>query len=708
MKNTASKRIIASFLLLFCIAVLTAIAPTTTIAAQLAAADYFQPIAPGEDQLKAGKLIVDQLMYKHYRQLDFDDELSVKIFNRYLSDLDSNHNYFCAADIREFEEYRLQLDDMLKSGDLSPAYRIFNRYQERLVERLVNLLNRLDGELQTLDFAADDYFDTDRENAPWAACGAELDGIWHQRLKATVLELKLAGKSMAEIEETLTRRFRNQLTQAGRMRSEDAFQAYMNSVSALFDPHTQYLSPRSSENFSINMKLSLEGIGAILRMEDEYVQVVRLVPGGPADKGRQLKATDRIVGVGQGDTGEMIDVIGWRLDEVVQLIRGPKGTVVRLEILPAEGKNKSATRREINIVRNTVNLEEQSAQKKILNVERGGTMHKIGVILLPAFYADLGAMQTSGSDYRSTTSDVRRLLQELTEAGVEGVVIDLRDNGGGSLHEANMLTGLFIKRGPTVQIRSTSGRIDVLKDPDPEIVYEGPLVVLVNRLSASASEIFAGAIQDYGRGLIIGEPTFGKGTVQSLRSLNHGQLKITSAKFYRISGESTQHKGITPDFSYPSLYDSEEIGESALEDALPWDKIRAASYNQYSEALPALIPQLADRHANRLQSDPYYRYLNERRARLQEVRKQTRLSLREEERRLERGQDEEWRLAVENRLRAARKQPPLKSIGDLESEEEDKHLLRPHMDENDPLFIESSQVLLDLLDFSGQTAARHQ
>ncbi|MCS5575373.1 MAG: S41 family peptidase, partial [Pseudomonadales bacterium] len=355
------------------------------------------------------------------------------------------------------------------------------------------------------------------------------------------------------------KRFRNRLSRTQKTNSEDVYQLYMNSYTRTYDPHTQYFSPRTSENFNINMSLSLEGIGAALQLEDEYTKVISLIPAGPADKTGQLKPNDRIVGVGQGEAGEMVDVIGWRLDEVVQLIRGKKGTIVRLDVIPAANPDDSASRI-ISITRNKVELEEQSAQSEVIELEQFGHVHKIGVIDIPTFYVDFKALQIGDRNFKSTTRDVKRLLRELIAEKVDGVVIDLRDNGGGSLQEAKMLTGLFIDRGPTVQIRSKSNRVDILDDRDISVIYDGPLAVLVNRLSASASEIFAGAIQDYERGIIIGSQTFGKGTVQSLLPLNRGQLKLTQAKFYRISGESTQERGIIPDIIYPANYDPNSIG----------------------------------------------------------------------------------------------------------------------------------------------------
>ncbi|MBT6892430.1 MAG: carboxy terminal-processing peptidase, partial [Gammaproteobacteria bacterium] len=441
---------------------------------------------------------------------------------------------------------------------------------------------------------------------------------------------------------------------------------YMNSFTKTYDPHTQYFSPRTSENFNINMSLSLEGIGAVLQLEDEYTKVVSLVTAGPADKAGVLKPNDKIVGVGQGKTGEMVDVIGWRLDEVVQLIRGRTDTVVRLDIIPAS--DADADPKIISIVRNKVELEEQSAQSEVIELEQFGAPHKIGIVSIPTFYIDFQALQKGDRNYKSTTRDVKKLIRDLLAQDVDGIVIDLRNNGGGSLQEAKLLTGLFIDRGPTVQIRSKSNRVDILDDRDISIIYDGPLAVLVNRLSASASEIFAGAIQDYERGIIIGSQTFGKGTVQSLLPLNRGQLKLTQAKFYRISGESTQEKGIIPDIKYPSSYDPESIGESTLDGPLPWDKITATNYRR-KNSINHLVPELKSLHDERVSDNAEFNYLEEAFAYRKTRNEDDTVSLNEEQRKQEKSDREEFWLALENKKRVALGQEPIASLDELDEEE---------------------------------------
>ena len=497
--------------------------------------------------------IVNALSTRHYVPAALDNELSSRIFDAYIEDLDPSKSYFLQSDIDEFERYRYKMDEALKRGNLSPAFDIFNRYHVRVTTRFEKVLAILDQGLERFDFTISEDLLIDRETIPWAQTEKQLDELWRKRVKDAILNLKLTDKEPEKIQELLHKRFSNRLTRSRQTNNEDVYQLYMNSFTKTYDPHTQYFSPRTSENFNINMSLSLEGIGAVLQLEDEYTKVVSLVTAGPADKAGVLKPNDKIVGVGQGKVGDMIDVIGWRLDEVVQLIRGQKDTVVRLDIIPAS--ESDADPKIISIVRNKVELEEQSAQSEVIEIEQFGAAHKIGIVSIPTFYIDFQALQKGDSDYKSTTRDVKKLINDLVAQGVEGIVIDLRNNGGGSLQEAKTLTGLFIERGPTVQIRSKSNRVDILDDRDTSFLYDGPLAVLVNRLSASASEIFAGAIQDYDRGIIIGSQTFGKGTVQSLLPLNRGQLKLTQAKFYRISGESTQEKGIIPDITYPSSFD---------------------------------------------------------------------------------------------------------------------------------------------------------
>lgn len=621
----------------------------------------FEPLEPNRTHSVTSQQILNNLLRGHYEHRRLDDKLSSKVLDILLDDVDSTRSYFLASDIREFEKYRLQLDDALARGDMEPGFVIFNRFEQRVSERLSFLLNELKNNAAKYQFDGDDTLELDREEAPWATSSSELDQLWLKRLKNSMLNLKLAGKEKKDIIELLSKRYQNQLNRVHLSKPEDAYQTFMNAVTRSFDPHTQYFSPRNTENFNINMSLSLQGIGAVLQTEDEHTKVVRLVPAGPADKAGNLEPADKIIGVGQNADGDMVDVIGWRLDEVVDLIRGPKGTTVRLEILPSSGSgNESKT---VAIIRDEVKLEEQSAQKEIIEIKDGDHSRKVGVIDIPTFYIDFKGRMENKPDYRSTTRDVARLIQELKMDGVEGLIIDLRNNGGGSLEEAISLTGLFIPTGPVVQVRSIRGRVEVLQDQDPGVLYDGPLTVLVNRLSASASEIFAGAIQDYGRGLVVGGQTFGKGTVQSLRPLHHGQLKITQAKFYRVSGDSTQHQGVIPDILFPSLFDKDKIGESALDEALPWDTIRPAEHEK-SGSLTKLVPTLRDQHQQRISDNPDFLFMREQKALITELRDKTQVSLNEKVRKEEREANDQRRLALENSRRKAKGMPLLDSLDD--------------------------------------------
>ena len=665
------------------------------------ASQEFTPLAPDRQQREASIHIARNLLLSHYRKQDIDKQLSAKVFDNYLNTLDGQRLYLLQSDIDEFEPYRYRLHGALKTGQLEPGFRIYNRYLERVIQRLRKQLAFVENGLSQLNFDADEYILTNREETPWAQNEDELDDVWRRRIKSAALSIVLGGETLDDARDTLRKRYENQLKRNLQVRSEDAFQAYMNAFTTVYDPHTNYLSPRSSENFNINMSLSLEGIGAVLQADNEYTKVVRLVPGGPAQKQGQLKPADRIVGVAQGDD-EMINVVGWRLDEVVDLIRGPKRSVVRLEVMPAESKIETDTK-EIRIVRDQVKLEDQAASSNILKIERNGLTRTVGVIDIPTFYADFQGMQRGDPNYKSTTRDVLKLLREMqAEQNLDGLVIDLRGNGGGSLDEANRLTGLFIPRGPTVQIRGANDRVEIMEDPDPELVYGGPLIVLVDRLSASASEIFAGAIQDYGRGLIMGSPTFGKGTVQSVRPLNHGQLKITQAKFYRISGASTQHKGVVPDIIVPDTVDRSKVGEDALEHALKWDAIEAAKY-MHADVIQNLKDVLAQKHEQRFSKHPEYKILMEEIALLEEQRNREKVTLNKAKREADNKAFDEAQLALVNKRRELQGLKPFKSIQEWEDHEE----ATVGEEDKEPDFVvkESAEVLIDLLELSTQMAA---
>ncbi len=657
-------------------------------------------LEPSKEEIKAARSSVLMLKHLHYEHKKLNDALSSVVFDRYLKDLDGSRSYFLASDIKEFEAYRNELDDDLTKGELGHAFFIYSRFQQRGTERLNYVLHALSKGVEHLDFSTNVSLETKREDVPWPKSTDELDNLWHKRLMSTVLSLKLSGKDNAAITKMLTKRYQTQLNNMNRNKADDVFQIFMNSFAETYDPHTEYFSPRTSENFNINMSLSLEGIGAVLQSEDEYTKIVRLVPAGPAEKSKQLKPNDRIVAVAQAND-DFVDVIGWRVDEVVDLIRGPKDSVVRLQVLPASAVDEHQTKI-VTITRKTIKLEEQAARKRIIEITRNNKPYKIGVITLPTFYADFAAMQAGDPNYRSTTRDVTHLITELKAEKVDGLVLDLRNNGGGSLSEANSLVGLFIETGPTVQVKNANGEVELLGDSDASVAYDGPLVVMVNRLSASASEIFAGAIQDYGRGLIVGSTSFGKGTVQSLRDLNHGQLKLTEAKFYRISGASTQHKGVEADVNFPNIFQGADVGESSLENALTWDTIGSARYlpfNGFSRQLAALRIKSQERQAN----DPDFRYLNEQIALAETLKKDTTISLNEAKRRKEQDDLDAKRLAIENERRTTKGQALLKTWREAEAaSDEDKaandEFAEPSKKEKpeDEAFVtEAAQILLD-------------
>ncbi|WP_313517031.1 carboxy terminal-processing peptidase [Pseudomonas sp.] len=651
-------------------------------------------LQPDREQVIASLNVVELLKRHHYNKPPLNDERSVKIYEGYLKALDPSRSYFTAGDIAEFDKWRTQFDDFLKGGNLDPGFAIYRRHLDRLEERLNFALAMLDKGVENIDFSVDEDLLTDREKAPWAKNTAELDDLWRKRVKDEVLRLKLAHKEPKAIQELLTKRYRNQLARLDQTRSEDVFSAYINAFAQTYDPHTNYLSPDNAENFDINMSLSLEGIGAVLQNDNDNVKVVRLVPAGPAEKSKQISPADKIVGVAQGDD-EMVDVIGWRLDEVVKLIRGPKGSKVRLEVIPASNGPNDQTSKVVSITREAVKLEEQAAKKSVLKLEHAGREYKLGVIELPAFYLDFKAYRAGDPDYKSTTRDVKKLLGELQEEKVDGVVIDLRNNGGGSLQEATDLTGLFIEQGPTVLVRNADGRVDVLADENPGAYYTGPMAVLVNRLSASASEIFAGAMQDYHRALIIGGQTFGKGTVQTIQPLNHGELKLTLAKFYRVSGQSTQHQGVLPDVDFPPVVNTHEIGESSLPEAMPWDSIRPAISAERDPFAPFLA-ELRSRHEARAAQNPDFVFTQERLKLAQQLMDEKTVSLNEAKRRAEQTKVEGEQLAMENTRRKAKGEEPLKEL-----KEEDEDAVPSPEDktkpEDDAYLQETGQILLDYL-----------
>ncbi|URM27428.1 carboxy terminal-processing peptidase [Pseudomonas frederiksbergensis] len=658
------------------------------------AANSWDKLQPDRDEVIASLNVVELLKRHHYSKPPLDDARSVIIYDSYIKLLDPSRSYFMASDIAEFDKWKTQFDDFLKSGDLNAGFTIYKRYLDRVKARLDFALAELNKGVDKIDFTARETLLVDRKDAPWLKTTADLDDLWRKRVKDEVLRMKISGKESKQIQETLTKRYKNQLTRLDQTRAEDIFQAYINTFAMSYDPHTNYLSPDNAENFDINMSLSLEGIGAVLQSDNDQVKVVRLVPAGPADKTKQVAPADKIIGVAQGNK-EMVDVVGWRLDEVVKLIRGPKGTVVRLEVIPASNAPNDQTTKIVPITREAVKLEDQAVKKSVLNLKQDGKDYKLGVIEIPAFYLDFKAFRAGDPDYKSTTRDVKKLLTELQKDKVDGVVIDLRNNGGGSLQEATELTSLFIDKGPTVLVRNADGRVDVLEDENPGAFYKGPMALLVNRLSASASEIFAGAMQDYHRALIIGGQTFGKGTVQTIQPLNHGELKLTLAKFYRVSGQSTQHQGVLPDIDYPSIIDTKEIGESALPEAMPWDTIRAAIKPALDPFKP-YITQLKSEHDVRTAKDAEFVFIRDKLALAQKLMSEKTVSLNEADRRAQHADIEAKQLAMENIRRKAKGEEPLKEL-----KKEDEDAIAAEQDktkpEDDAYLSETGRILLDYL-----------
>jgi carboxyl-terminal processing protease len=607
-------------------------------------------LEPTDEQRQAAVEIADSLRYGHYADINFDEAWSQDTFLSYLDILDGQRAYLLRSDIEPYRHLETGMADAIFNGDLDDVFNLYNTFSERQRTRLESLLTQLDEGLD-FNFDSNERLEIDREEAPWASRKSELNELWRKRLKNDALTLALTDQDNEQIETNLRQRYEGQLTRLEQTESEDVFGVLMAAVTSSIDPHTGYLSPRQGESFDIQMSLSLEGIGALLQSDGEYVKVASLVPGGPAERAGVLEPADRIIAVGQED-GELVNVVGMRLDNVVDLIRGPKGSVVRLDVVPAQAVDMTRSQ-VVEITRDTVSLEDQAASSEIIEVGRDGEPHRLGVINVPTFYVDFDAWQAGEEEYRSTTRDVAKEVERLKEADVEGIVLDLRNNGGGALQEANSLIGLFVDRGPTVQVRDAQGRIQLYGDSEAGTLYDGPLGVLVNRLSASASEIFAGAIQDYGRGLVLGTPTFGKGTVQTLNELSHGQIKLTRAKFYRISGDSTQNRGVEPDIDFPSLIDPERIGESSLDNALAWDTVQNVQYRRYGEP-ENMLDTLIAQHDTRAQDNPNFRYLERQSTLARQLREQhTSVSLNREQRKREMEAQEAEQLSLENQRRRA-------------------------------------------------------
>lgn len=650
-------------------------------------------IVPGSDQVLITKLTSQILQNYHYRKNKINDSLSVIIFKNYIESLDNNKMYFFKSDYDMFAKSSEMFDDLILNGNLDIPYKIFNVYKQRLNERIKDIRKILSKEF---DYTTKETIIIDREKEKWAENEAEMYDLWEKRIKNDALNIKLANKDWPKIRETLLKRYESYRHIILRYNEEDVFQLFLNAFSTATDPHTNYFSPKTSEDFKINMSLSLEGIGATLRFIDDYTTIVELVPGGPAFKSGKINPNDKIVSVGQGDDGEMVDVVGWKTDDVVLLIRGEKGTKVRLELLPADSRPDMPTKL-VSLVREKVKLEEQAASKEIININESGKNYKLGVIKIPGFYSDFEAKGSGDKEFRSTTRDVKKLLGELQKEGIDGIIIDLRNNGGGALSEAIDLTGLFIEKGPVVQVKNSDGSIEIGEDTDPSLVYNGPLAVLVNKFSASASEIFSGAIQDYGRGVIIGNTTFGKGTVQNLVDLQRfirnpqnkiGQLKLTIAKYYRVNGSSTQHKGVSPDVKFPDILSDEEYGESASPSALPWDQIGTTNFKKFSD-ISKYIPELNKKHNNRIKNNPEFKFLLEDIDEYKKLKLKNEYSLNETDRKLERDKSEaKQKIRETERFNYAKIEKPA-----------NKEVKIKNLFIDDPLLEESGHILANFVEF---------
>jgi carboxyl-terminal processing protease len=646
---------------------------------------------PTEKQRRVSKLVSAVIERSHYRQTAINDPVSSVMLDRYLSGLDPMRSYFTTADTKEFERIRYQLDDAVINGTVDPAFAVYNRFQTRNRERLNYALELLK---QEPDFTVDESFDYDRAKAPWPSTDAEMNELWRKRVKNDALSLMLTGKTWVEARDVLRKRYERALKNLDKVTNEDVFDVFMNSFAHVFDPHSNYFSPRDSDEFKIQMSLSYEGIGASLSVVDDFVVVQNVIAGGSAAVSGLVNANDRITAVGEGKDGKLVDVAGWRIDDVVQLIRGKGGSTVRLQVLPA-GAAPGSTEKVISLVRSKISLEAQAAKKDIRTIKRDGRDMKVGIITVPSFYQDTDAAQSGDPNYRSLTRDVRKLIDGLKTEGVEAIVMDLRADGGGNLQEAIGLTGLFIGTGPVVQVRQTGGQIEALDDTDSTVAWSGPLTVLIDRFSASASEIFSGAIQDYGRGLIIGQQSYGKGTVQNVYPLDRfaankepgfGQLTITTGKFYRITGESTQHRGVQPDVTLPSIISTEDVGESAQESALPWDRIRPASFKRSNDFKPA-IDTLVSEHNQRITHDPNYQFLLQNISAYDALRQDKTLSLNLKKRQQEREQQDKARLDRENARRTSLSLPTVASLEVLEKSKEEAP---------DALLSESAEITADL------------
>ncbi|MFK8016086.1 MAG: carboxy terminal-processing peptidase [Gammaproteobacteria bacterium] len=671
----------------FTAAVLAGAGLGLTLTAAATQSDAESILGPKEQHAKVSRLATTFFEHSHYRRTKIDDSVSSSILDRYLKSLDPNRMYFTASDVASFERFRTLMDDFVRTGRVDAVFDIFGVFKARAERQMEFALKQLDEEP---DFTVQERYYFDREDSPWAENQDELDELWRKRVKHDLLSLVLAEKDSAEAKKLLTTRYERVARRYSEFNSDQVFESFMNAYADTLDPHSNYFSPRNADEYNIQMSLQYFGIGASLQLEDEYVTVQEVIAGGPAATDGTLSQKDRITGVAEGPEGDVVDVVGWRLDDVVELIRGPGDTVVRLQILPS-GALPGSPQRELALTRGKVTLENQAAKKEIIELERPEGTVKLGVIKVPSFYQNYQARAKGDPDYASVTRDVARHIKALKEEGVAGVIMDLRNNGGGQLSEAVGLTGLFIDKGPIVQLREHNGQLRVYRDDVQGTIYDGPMVVLVNRFSASASEIFAAAIQDYGRGIVIGQTTFGKGSVQNIYPLDrrgrtdgprYGQLHLTMGKYYRVTGGSTQHRGVEPDIMLPSAIDTTEVGESARDTALPWDEIESTDFRSIMSSVD--LTSLTARHNQRIQTNPGHQFYLKDIEMTRELRDKNYVSLNIDERRNEREMLEARRLSNTNEWRESRGLEVVESLEDLEDE-----------DSPDILLNETAEILAD-------------
>jgi carboxyl-terminal processing protease len=677
--------------------------------------DGSNDLQPDARQNLVCKEVASLISKYNYKKVNLNDSLSAVIYDRYIKKIDEDHNYLLASDVKDFNNFKYQLDDDLKAGNLNDVFYIFNVFQKRYLDRIRFSLAHIN---DNFDYTKDETFTYDREDMPWVASSSEMDKLWIKRVKYDLLNLKVASPDMAKNKETLKKRYESLLSQSNKLSNQEVFQTFMDSFTEAVDPHTNYFNPFNAAQFNMEMSRSLEGIGATLGTENDYVTIKSIVPGGPADKSHQLSADDRIVGVAQGKEGEFQNIVGWRIDNAIALIRGAKGTVVKLQILSA-GAGAGGKLKIVEIVREKIVLQDALAKKEIRTYNNNGKIEKIGIINIPAFYVDNNAMQTGDPNYHSTTRDVKLILDSLKSENVDGIVLDLREDGGGSLSEAISLTGLFIKEGPVVQVKDTRDKVEVDSDDDPNISYSGPLAILVDRFSASASEIFSGALQDYGRAVILGTQTYGKGSVQTEIDLDKvidpsltdmiskvtgstgkpraagtestfGQLNLTIAKFYRITGNSTQRHGVTPDITFPSVIPLDKYGEDTEPSAMPFDIIPKSDYTKFGD-LSGVIPQLKQLHDQRMTNSDNYKYLLQDVADFKTHDAERSITLNEALLKKQRDDDEQKSFERDNLRRIALGLKPVKK-GETKPKNEDLDFVK----------IEAGQIVVDYINLNNK------